>query len=230
MKIGILGTGTVGKTLAVRLSEAGHKVEIGTRDVEQKLASNEKDQYGNPPFSSWQKEHPQIPLVKFSEAAAFGDVVINATKGGASIKALEDAGDENLKDKVLVDIGNPLDASKGMPPSLLPEFSNTTSLGETIQNKFPSTKVVKTLNTMMAGLMVNPLMINNGDHTNFICGNSIEAKQTVRGLLKDMGWKDENILDLGDISSARGTESYLPIWLRIMGSKKTGAFNLKIVD
>ncbi|HLO90596.1 MAG: NADPH-dependent F420 reductase [Chloroflexota bacterium] len=230
MKIGIIGTGTVGQTLAVRLHDVGHKVVIGTRNVEEKLSNETTDQYGNPPFSEWQKNNPGIPLVTFNEAAQYGEIVINATRGSASINALQQCGDENLTGKVLIDVSNPLDASRGMPPSLMPELSNTHSLGEEIQAKFPKAKVVKTLNTMWAGLMVNPMMVNNGDHTNFICGNDNQAKQTAMQLLKDMGWKEENILDLGDISSARGAESFLPIWLRIMNSKKTAAFNLRIVD
>lgn len=83
---------------------------------------------------------------------------------------------------------------------------------------------------MWAGLMVNPTMINNGDHTNFICGNDNEAKEKVKGILYEFGWKNENILDLGDITSARGVESILPVWLRIMGAKQSGAFNFKIVS
>lgn len=230
MKIGIIGTGTVGQTLASRLHEVGHQVIIGTRNVEEKLASDSPDQYGNPPFGDWQKKNPEIPLVNFSEAAAYGEVLINATRGSGSLNALQQCGNENLKDKVLVDVGNPLDGSKGMPPSLLPDLSNTHSLGEEIQRRFPETKVVKTLNTMWAGLMVNPMMINNGDHTNFICGNSSEAKETVKQILKDLGWKEENILDLGDISSSRGMESWLPTWLRILNAKQSAAFNLRIVS
>ncbi len=230
MKIGIIGTGSVGQTLAARLSEVGHKVVIGTRNVEEKLANENLDPYGNPPFSIWQKTHPEIPLVTFKEAAQFADIVINATKGGASLEALKQAGSDNFKGKILVDVGNPLDGNSGFPPSLLPDLSNSTSLGEKIQLTFPEAKVVKTLNTMWAGLMVNPQMINNGDHTNFICGNDEKAKESVCELLINMGWKDQNILDLGDISAARGTESYLPIWLRIMNAKKSGVFNLRIVD
>jgi 8-hydroxy-5-deazaflavin:NADPH oxidoreductase len=230
MKIGILGTGTVGQTLASKLAELGHEVVIGTRNVEEKLSSDSKDMYGNPPFKEWHKEHADIKLVNFIEAAQFGEVIINATKGGASIDILKDAGGNALNNKIVIDIANPLDSSKGMPPSLLPEMSNTSSLGEQIQEKFPNAKVVKTLNTMWAGIMVNPGMVNNGNHTNFICGNDQEAKQKVRSLLTEMGWKDENILDLGDITSSRGVESYLPTWIRIMNSKQSAAFNLRIVE
>jgi len=136
----------------------------------------------------------------------------------------------DLNGKILIDIANPLDFSKGMPPSLLPELTNTNSLGEEIQKTFPDVKVVKTLNTMWAGLMVNPAMIGGGDHTVFICGNDSGSKGEVKEILKLFGWKDSNILDLGDISSSRGTEMYLPLWLRIFGAKNNGAFNIKIVS
>ena len=129
-----------------------------------------------------------------------------------------------------MDIANPLDAGKGMPPPLIPELSNTNSLGEEIQKVFPQAHVVKTLNTMWCGLMVNPAMIGGGDHTNFICGNNTEAKKKVRQLLNQFGWKDENILDIGDITSARGTEAVLPIWLRVWAARNNGVFNLKIVS
>ncbi len=229
MKIAILGTGSVGRTLAERLVKAGHEVVIGTRDVQSKLAETSNDQYGNPPFAEWQKNNSAIRLIRYDEAGAFGEVIINATKGAVSIEALEKTGKENLNGKVVIDVANPLDASKGFPPTLIPELSNTTSLGEKLQQSFPQARVVKTLNTMWAGLMVNPQMIADGDHSNFICGNDENAKQVVRTLLSDMGWRDHNVIDLGDITSARGTEAYLPFWLRIMNARKTGAFNIRVV-
>jgi hypothetical protein len=172
----------------------------------------------------------KIKLGTFSDAAEFGELIVNATQGINSVNALKSADPKNLNGKILIDIANPLDFSKGMPPSLLPELSNTHSLGEEIQNTFPQVQIVKTLSTMWAGIMVNPAMINNGDHTNFICGNNPEAKQKVISLLTEFGWKSENLLDLGDISSARGVEAILPIWLRIMGAKQSAAFNFKIVS
>ena len=229
MEIAIIGTGGVGQTIASKLVSLGHQVMIGTRNVAEKLASQAKDGYGNPPFAEWHKQNQQIKLATFADAAEFGELVINATQGINSVNALKQADPKNLNGKILIDIANPLDFSHGMPPSLLPELSNTHSLGEEIQKTFPQVKVVKTLSTMWAGLMVNPAMINNGDHTNFICGNDIEAKQKVKSLLNEFGWKNENILDLGDISSARGVEAILPIWLRIMGAKKSAAFNFKII-
>ena len=229
MKIAIIGTGVVGKTIASKLVELSHNVMIGTRNVSEKTASTEKDLYGNPPFSEWLKSNSKVRLGSFAEAAAFGELVVNATNGGNSVTALILAGAKNLAGKVLIDIANPLDFSNGMPPSLLPGLNNTNSLGEEIQKTFPDTMVVKTLNTMWCGLMINPNLIGKGDHVNFISGNSEEAKAKVKKLLNELGWSDKNILDLGDITGARGTESMLPVWVRVMGILKNGAFNFRIV-
>jgi hypothetical protein len=230
MKIGILGTGTVGRTLASRLEELDHEVLMGTRNVPEKLKSTEKDNYGNPSFSEWIEENKNIRLGTFSEAAAFGDLVINATNGSNSVTALIHAGAKNLAGKVLIDIANPLDFSNGMPPSLLSGLNNTNSLGEEIQKTFPDALVVKTLNTMWCGLMINPGLIGKGDHINFISGNNTDAKNKVKKLLNQFGWLDENIIDLGDITGARATESMLPIWVRLLGVTKSSVFNFKIVS
>ena len=130
---------------------------------------------------------------------------------------------------MLIDIANPLDFSKGMPPSLLPGLCNTNSLGEEIQKTFPLAMVVKTLNTMWCGLMVNPGMIGGGDHVNYIAGNDMAAKSKVKSLLNQFGWNDKNIIDLGDISGARASESVLLIWLRVMGVLQGGAFNFRLI-
>jgi 8-hydroxy-5-deazaflavin:NADPH oxidoreductase len=229
MKIAIIGTGSVGQTLASKLTELGHEVVLGTRNVSQKLSSTTKDNYGNPSFSDWHKANSKVKLETFANAASYGEIVINATHGASAIEALKLAGEGNLAGKVLVDISNPLDFSKGMPPSLLPGLNNTNSLGEEIQKEFPKTSVVKTLNTMWCGLMVNPGMIGGGDHINYISGNNAEAKSKVIKLLLQMGWSEKNIIDLGDITASRSTESLLPIWLRVMGVLNTGAFNFKLV-
>jgi len=230
MKIAVIGTGTVGQTFSSKLISLGHEVIMGTRNVAAKLAGTERDLYGNPPFSEWHAANKSVQLGTFAEAAAFGEIILNVTQGGNSINALKLAEAKNLVGKVLVDIANPLDFSKGMPPVLLPELSNTNSLGEEIQKTFPSAKVVKTLNTMWAGLMVNPNLIGGGDHTAFICGNDADAKTKVKSLMNEFGWKNENIFDLGDITSARGTEAVLPIWLRIWSATQNGAFNFKVVS
>jgi 8-hydroxy-5-deazaflavin:NADPH oxidoreductase len=230
MKTAIIGTGAVGQTFASKLIILGHDVMMGTRNVAEKLASTERDGYGNPPFSEWHALNKNVKLGTIAEAAAFGEIILNVTQGANSINALKLADAKHLSGKILIDIANPLDFSQGMPPCLIPALSNTNSLGEEIQKTFPDAKVVKTLNTMWCGLMVNPAMIGGGDHDNFICGNDPDAKNQVKSLLYEFGWKSENILDLGDITSARGTEAVLPIWLRIWGATQNGAFNFKIVS
>jgi 8-hydroxy-5-deazaflavin:NADPH oxidoreductase len=152
-------------------------------------------------------------------------MVVNATSGVVSLEALKMAGEENLNGKILIDISNPLDFSQGMPPTL--SVSNTDSLGEQIQRRFPEAKVVKTLHTMNAYLMVDPTQLAGADHTVFVSGDSAEAKEKVTDLLRRMGWTD--IIDLGDITTARGTEMLLPIWLRLFGALQKPVFNFKIV-
>lgn len=229
MKIGIIGTGAVGRTIASKLVELDYDVMMGTRNVSDKLTSAAKDIYGSQPFNEWIKTNSKIKLGSFADAAAYGELNVNATNGSNSVTALILAGAKNLAGKVLIDIANPLDFSNGMPPSLLPGLNNTNSLAEEIQKTFPDTMVVKTLNTMWCGLMINPDLVGNGDHINFISGNNTEAKAKVQKLLNQFGWKDENIIDIGDITAARATESLLPIWLRIMAITKNGAFNFKLI-
>jgi 8-hydroxy-5-deazaflavin:NADPH oxidoreductase len=219
MKIAVLGTGMVGDTIGSRLIELGHEVKMGSRTPD-----NEKAK------AFVAKNEGKASSGTFADATAFGEIIFNCTAGAGSIEALKMAGEANLNGKIIVDIANPLDFSKGAPPSLIPSLSNTNSLAEEIQKTFPSAKVVKTLNTMWCGLMVNPAMINGGDHTNFISGNDAEAKQKVKALLNEFGWKNENLLDLGDISTARGSEAVLPIWLRIWNATQNGAFNFKVVS
>jgi 8-hydroxy-5-deazaflavin:NADPH oxidoreductase len=225
MKFGILGTGVVGKTIAARLAGLGHEVVIGTREPEETLSRTEPDAYGNPPFSAWQEEHPEVRLGTFGEAAAHGEMVLNATAGAVSLEALDLAGEDNLNGKILIDVSNPLDFSKGMPPTLW--VSNTDSLGEQIQRRFPEAMVVKTLHTMNAYLMVDPAQLAATDHTVFVGGNDAEAKAQVTELLRSLGWTD--ILDLGDITTARGTEMLLPIWVQLFGVLQKPIFNFKIV-
>jgi 8-hydroxy-5-deazaflavin:NADPH oxidoreductase len=225
VRFGILGTGMVGKTIAARLDGLGHEVMVGTRDPEGTASHAEPDAYGNTPFSVWQEEHPEVKLATFSEAAAQGEMVVNATSGTVSVQVLELAGETNLNGKILIDVANPLDFSKGMPPTL--SVSNTDSLGEQIQRRFPEARVVKTLHTMNAYLMVDPAQLAEADHTVFVSGDDAEAKASVTELLRSFGWTD--IIDLGDITTARGTEMLLPIWLRLFGALQKPTFNFKIV-
>jgi predicted dinucleotide-binding enzyme len=226
MKIGILGTSSVGRTIGAKLAELGHAVMIGTRDVGATLARTEPNPYGLPAFSVWQQQNPRVTLGTFADAAQHGEIVINATNGMGSLAALTLAGESNLNGKILIDIANPLDFSQGMPPTL--SISNTDSLGEQIQRAFPNVKVVKTLNTVTASLMVNPRQLADGDHHMFVSGNDAAAKAQVVDLLATwFGWK--HVIDLGDITTARGMEMYLPIWLRLWGAVGTGLFNIKVI-
>ncbi len=197
---------------------------IGTRDVATSLAYTEPNAFGVAGFGTWVKNHPQITVGTFAEAAAFGELLINATNALASLSALEAAGAANLSGKVLMDLGNLLDHSKGMPPRSL--ANDDSSLAEQIQQAFPDAKVVKTLNTMFAPVMVNPKLAP-GDSTVFLSGNDAEAKATVSEILKGFGWTD--ILDLGDITSARAVEMLMPLWLRNFGAIGNTSFNLKVV-
>ena len=157
--------------------------------MSEKLASKEKDSYGSPPFSEWYALNKNVRLGTFKEAALFGEIILNATLGGYTLNALKLAEAQNLNGKILIDVSNPLDFSHGMPPVLLPALSNTNSVGEEIQKTFPGLKVVKTLNTMWSGLMVNPGMLNGGDHNAFICGNDNDSKSKVKEIY-DFIWMD----------------------------------------
>jgi predicted dinucleotide-binding enzyme len=211
MKIGILGSGMVGQALAAKLAEQGQEVMVSSR---------------NPAKVAAWAGSVGVKVGSLSDTAAHGEIVINATKGDASLEALRAAGEANLAGKILVDIANPLDFSRGMPPTLW--VSNTDSLGEQIQRAFPPAKVVKTLNTLNAGLMVNPDALAGGDHTIFVSGNDAAAKAEVSRLLAEwFGWRD--IIDLGDISTARGTEALLPVWIRLMMAFGHVNFQFKIV-
>ncbi len=213
MKIAVLGTGMVGDSIGTKLVSLGHEVMMGSR-----TEKNEK-------AVAWQKKAGAKAMVgTFSQAAKFGELVFNCTQGVHSIEVLKSAGVDNLKSKILIDISNALDFSKGMPPTLA--ICNTESLAEKIQAEFPETKVVKTLNTLNCQLMVEPGKLK-GDHDLFMSGNDKDAKQKVLELLKSFGWK--SVIDLGDITTARGTEMLMPIWLRLWGALGTADFNFKIV-
>lgn len=214
MKIGILGTGMVGQTIGAKLVELGFEVRLGARQADNEnartwvAASGKKASAGT-----------------FADAAAFGELIFHCVTGQASIDVLKAAGAENLAGKVLIDITNPLDFSKGMPPTLF--SGNDDSLGEQAQRLLPKTHVVKALNTINCQVMVDAGRIP-GEHDSFVSGNDAQAKAKVISFLREhFGWK--SVIDLGDISTARGTESYLPLWLRLWGALKTPDFNIRIV-
>lgn len=218
MRIAILGTGTVGTTLAARLLELGHQVRVGTRDPAATLAAGSQA-----PIKALVAEHP-LAVVTFAEAAAQSEFIINASAGVATLDVLMLAGQENLAHKPLLDVSNPLDFSGGFPPHLF--VKDTDSLGEQIQAAFPDALVVKSLNTVTAELMVRPEGAAKGGHTMFMAGNHGGAKEMVQELLEGFGYTD--IIDLGGITSARGMEMMLPMWLQIMGALDTPMFGFKV--
>ena len=215
MQIAVLGTGMVGQNLAGKLVALGHEVKMGSR-----AAGNEK-------AVAWtQQAGDRASEGSFTDAASFAEIVVNATAGTASMAALEQAGADNLRGKVLLDVANPLDFSHGMPPTL--SICNTDSLGEQIQRAFPEAMVVKALNTVNTDVMVNPAIVP-GSHTLFVCGDDDAAKAKVNELLQAFGWPEQDIMDLGGIANARGMEMYLPLWLRLFGATGTGHLNVKVL-
>ncbi len=227
MRIGVLGTGIVGQMLASKLTELGHDVVIGTRDPEASLARTEPVPPARQSFADWHRDNPAIVVETFEGAAKHGELVVNATSGEASLDALRAAGAANLDGKVLVDVANPLDFSQGMPPFL--SVSNTDSLGEQIQREFPNAKVVKTLNTVTAMVMVAPQAVAGGDHSISVAGNDDGAKGEVIQLLGELGWREDSVIDLGDITGARGMEMVLPLWVRLLVGSGDPMFNFKVV-
>ena len=214
MRIGVLGTGAVGETLATKLVELGHDVVMGSR-----TASNEK-------AVAWSRRFPErAGHGTFEDAAEHAELVINATSGVVSLDALRAAGRKNFEGKVLLDVANPLDFSGGFPPRL--SVVGGGSLGEQIQQEFPEARVVKSLNTMNCKVMVEPARVP-GEHDVLMCGDDDAAKREIAGLLEAFGWPPKAIHDLGGIAAARGLEAYLPLWLALMSSLGTGDFNIHV--
>ncbi len=161
----------------------------------------------------------------FRDAAVFGQILLNCTQGAITLDALRSIDRKHLAGKLLIDVANPLDFSRGNPPTLT--ICNTDSLGESIQREFTEAKVVKAFNTVNCQVMVDPGRVK-GEHDIFICGNDSESKNAVKELLRDFGWK--SIIDLGDITNARATEQLMPIWIRLWTQFGTADFiNFKIV-
>jgi len=225
MRIGILGTGGVGRTLAGALSERGHDVVMGSRDPEAALASTDVNQQTDTTLSGWHDSNAAVRVATFAEASAHGEVLMLATAGDGSLAATAAAGDDLIDGKVLIDISNPLSWSD-QGPSLT--VMNTDSLAERVQRQHPGARVVKALNTVTASVMVDPSMLGGGDHTLPICGNDDDAKrQVTRWLGEWFGWRD--VLDLGDLSGARATEAYLLFWIRLYQATGSPIVNTKVV-
>lgn len=225
MQIGIFGTGMVGRVLSAALVAKGHAVMLGTRDPRATAVRREPDRYTGESFADWTAAHPAVRLGTYADAAAFGGLVMNATSGHGSLPAVQAAGSA-LDGKILIDIANPLDFSKGMPPSLF--VGITDSLGEQIQRAAPKARVVKSLNTIAAPLMANPRALAAGDHTMFVAGDDESAKTTVTTFLRDeLGWTD--VIDIGGIEASRATESLLLPWARLFGLFGSPMLAFKVV-
>ncbi|MGW2029358.1 NADPH-dependent F420 reductase [Streptomyces sp. NPDC001811] len=213
MRYAVLGTGEVGRTLAGRLLELGHEVTLGSRSRD------------NPVAAQWATaEADRAHAGTFADAAAAGEVVVNAVGGRVALEALRAAGAEHLDGKVLVDVSNPLAFEDGRP-RLDPVESD--SVAERIQRAFPRARVVKTLNTVNCQVMVDPRRVP-GDHHVFVCGADSDAKQQVTALLGEFGWPAGRVLDLGGIRSARAVEMYLPLWLALFGRFGNADFNVEV--
>lgn len=211
MRIAVLGTGMVGRTLAPAFARSGHDVVMGTRSPD---VTSKRDDWG-----------VRLPLLAYGEVAVGADLVVNATNGLASLAVLDEVGSDVLADRVLLDVANPLSFAGGFPPTLT--VKDTDSLAEQIQRAFPRTRVVKSLNTVNCGVMVNPQRVGDGRTTMFVAGDDAEARATVMALLEEFGWRD--VIEFEELSAARGMEMWLPMWVRLMSRLGTADFNLEIV-
>lgn len=218
MRIGVLGTGMVGRALAAGLKSLGNDVVIGTRDPETTLLREGTDGFG-----TWAAAHPEVVVATFAEAASGSDVVVNALSGEATMAGLRAAA--LSPGTILLDVSNPLASGGGFPPDLF--VANTDSLAEQVQREFPDVRVVKSLHTMTAHLMAKPEGLAGGDFSTFVCGDDAAAKEVVTDLLTRLGHRD--VIDLGNLAGARGTEATMLIWLRLMQVLGTADFTFKIV-
>jgi predicted dinucleotide-binding enzyme len=214
MRVGVLGTGNVGRAIADKLLALGHEVTMGSRSA------------GGDALAAWLRGAEEGAAGgTFAEAAASSELLFNCTAGTASLAALQAAGAANLEGKVLIDVANALEVSGDGPPTL--SVCNVDSLAEQIQTGFPEARVVKALNTVNHRLMTEPARAP-GDHNVFICGNDESAKDQAAALLEEFGWPPTSIIDLGEISSARGTEMYMALWLRLWGRFQTADLNIEV--
>jgi hypothetical protein len=225
MKIGVFGTGDVGMTLSAALAAKGHDVVMGTRDVKKKLDESRRDE-GAADFRSWASKHKKVRLCTFAETAAHGELLMNATAGHASLEALAKAKPGDLSGKILIDVANPLGPWNEGTMELF--VVNSDSLAERIQRTYPGLRVVKALNTVTAHIMVNPGGLAGGDHDLFVAGNDPEARDRVAHFLREeFGWR--TVIDLGDLTAARGMEMLIMLWLKLWAALGTADFNYKIV-
>jgi 8-hydroxy-5-deazaflavin:NADPH oxidoreductase len=201
----------VGETLGTKFVQLGHQVKMGSRTADNESAVK------------WVKAAgPNASQGTFADAADFGEMAFVCLKGSVFLDVAKALSPTALAGKVLVDVSNPLEFANG---TMTLSLCNTNSLGEEVQKAAPSAKVVKTLNTVNCEVMVDPA--KGGNPTMFLCGNDPDAKIKVSDLLKTLGWRD--IIDLGDITRARGTEVMMHIWMNLFGLFGNPHFGFKVV-
>jgi len=224
MRVGIFGTGVVGTTLGAALVRRGHEVMLGTRDVRRKMEEKAVDAQVS--FHEWLSKNKKIRLGTFADAAVHGELLFNATAGHGSIEAMAKIRPADLRDKILIDVSNPLGPWTEGQLELF--VANRDSLAEMIQRAHPGARVVKALNTVTAHLMVNPAGLAGGDHDIFVAGDDVPSRERVARFLRDeFGWK--TVVDLGDLTAARGLEMMIMVWIKIWQVLGTGDFNFKVV-
>ncbi len=219
MKIGVLGSGSVGKRIGTALIKKGHEVMLGSR------------QAGNEKAKTWKEACGAGALEgSFSDAALYGELIFICLNGSFVLEVLQSIDAALFTGKIVIDVTNPLDFSAGMPPAVLPQFKDV-SLGETIQETLPEAYVVKALNTITYKLMVDARIVNEGNHNLFICGDNEAAKTRVKEFLNDnFYWQPASLIDLGDIKAARCTEAIVPFWVMVGKKLNTSFFNFKVVQ
>lgn len=220
MKVGVLGTGVVGESIASSLVATDNYVMMGSR-----TANNDKS-------TAWAKKAGNYASTgTFTDAAVFSDIIFICLSGEYVLDVAKHLGDDITRNKIIVDVTNPLDFTKGMPPRILENLGNSNSMGEEIQRLLPHAYVVKTLNTVNYKLMVDALLVNDGDHNLFVCGNNLDAKNKVMHLLVDnFHWKSDYVIDLGGIEMSRCVEAIVPFWVAVYQKLGTPLFNFKIVQ
>lgn len=200
MKIGILGSGPVAQRVGAALQQKGYHVMLGGRSLQ------------SDGVMTWQQSGGLAGT--FAEAARFGDLVLNFVNGNFSTQAVQQAGIENLAGKILVDGSNPLDFSRGLPPSIT--SMPGTSVGDDLQQLLPNTRVVKALNSISIELMTAPQSLEGGKFDVYICGDDMEAKSQVQQWLTEaFGYLPDSFVDLGGIANSRVTEGIVPFALAL---------------
>jgi predicted dinucleotide-binding enzyme len=196
VKVGVLGSGDVGKVLVAGFVKRGHQVMIGTRDSEK--------------LGEWLAQNPPAKTGSLAEAAGFAEVVVLAVKGTAALDAVWAAGAANLAGKTVIDATNPIADAPPVNGVLTFFTEQNESLMERLQGALPEVHFVKAFNSVGNPLMIHPQFPGGIKPTMFICGNDEAAKQTVRGILDQFGWETA---DMGQVEAARAIEALCKLWL-----------------